>query len=61
MNRQIYDIQIKSLRRAVEHMTMIDLTELAQSAIVHGTPEDKALLAAVRTLLGALKHNSGHH
>lgn len=51
MNREIYRIQILSLREAVEHLRLIDLAELAICAREHGTPSDQGLIAAVSEAL----------
>jgi hypothetical protein len=54
VNKQVYDIQIRSLRHAVEHMSLTDLDELDACAELHGTAQDRALIAAVILLLRGL-------
>jgi hypothetical protein len=60
LKQRIYDIQIKSLRAAVEHMALIDLTELAQCVERHGTADDRALIAAVQAMLAGLEQCGTH-
>jgi hypothetical protein len=52
---EVYDIQIRSLRAAVEHLGLTDLIELDGCAQRHGSPEDRALISAVMTMLDGLK------
>jgi hypothetical protein len=51
---RVYDIRIRSLRAAVEHMTLTDLTELRESAELHGSAADLVLIDAVRKLINRL-------
>lgn len=51
MNKAIYDIQINSIRAAVEHLHTIDLAGLLTCAITHGTDRDRALIAGVMKCL----------
>jgi hypothetical protein len=54
MNQKLYRIQIASLRAALGHLQLLDLRELADCAVVHGTDDDKVLLAALRVALATL-------
>lgn len=54
MNQQIYDIQIRSIRTAIEHLHMIDLDELQEASDFHGTIAEQNLLKAVRHCLATL-------
>lgn len=54
MNKTIYDIQIRSVRAAIEHLHLIDLGQLAACAIHHGTEADRALIAAAQGFLATL-------
>lgn len=58
MKRAIYQIQIRSIRAAVNHLRLMDLSELAANAVKYGTPEDCTLIAAVAAALETLP--SGH-
>jgi hypothetical protein len=54
MNKTIYDIQIKSVRAAIEHLHLIDLGQLAACAVHHGTDADRLLIAAAVGFLATL-------
>jgi hypothetical protein len=54
VNKTIYDIQIRSVRTAIEHLHLIDLSQLAACAIHHGTEADRDLIAAVQGCLAIL-------
>jgi len=60
MNQAVYDIQIRSLRAAVEHMGLTDLRELHVCALLYGTPEDRALIRAMQALLNSLPPRTSH-
>jgi hypothetical protein len=54
MNQKLFDLQIASIRAALGHLQLLDLRELADCAIVHGTDDDKVLLAALMVALATL-------
>lgn len=54
MNQVIYDITLRSIRAAVNHLRLMDLTELAADAQTCGTPEDRALIDGVARALEML-------
>lgn len=54
MNKTVYDIQIRSVRAAIEHLHLIDLSQLAACAVHHGTDADRLLIAAVQGCLATL-------
>lgn len=51
MDKRFYDIQIRSLRGAVDHLGVLDLGELDACARQYGTAEDRDLIRAIRFLL----------
>ena len=54
MDAKLFAIQARHLRHVVEAMRMLDLIELQRCAEQHGTPDDKALIAAVLLALEIL-------
>jgi hypothetical protein len=54
MNQQIYDIQIRSIRTAIEHLHLMDLDELQACAEHHGTAAERKMLIAIRHCLATL-------
>jgi hypothetical protein len=54
LNQAIFQISIRSIRAALNHLRLIDLTELAADAQQYGTPEDHALIIAVAKALETL-------
>lgn len=58
MNRAIWEIEMRSVKTALEHLGMIDLGELAAACRVHGDAADRALIDAVRRCLASLP--TGH-
>jgi hypothetical protein len=57
LDARLYDIQIRSLRSAIEHMSLIDLTELHAEAMIHGTDRDRAMIEGIIALLAGIKPN----
>lgn len=54
-----YAIQIRSLRQCIEHLHTLDLAELERGAVVYGTAQEIALIAAVRGCLQTLPRIHG--
>lgn len=54
LTKTVYDIELKSLKACIHHLQTIDLDEMAAEATVYGTPEDRYLVAAVRSCLAGL-------
>jgi hypothetical protein len=54
VNHAIFQIQLRSIAGAVQHLHLLDLAELAESAKQYGTPEDQAFIDAVAKALKTL-------
>jgi hypothetical protein len=48
MNRRLYEIQIRSVREALDHLQVIHLEELEVSAREYGSAAELAMIAALR-------------
>jgi hypothetical protein len=54
MDRQIYRIQIRSLRNCLEHLRTLDLDQMATKCVEHGSLSDCALIDQARAFLTTL-------
>lgn len=54
MKRRLYQIQVRSIWQAVEHLRLIDLDELMVIAEEHGTDEEVRLIGCLRAILPKL-------
>lgn len=54
MDKISYLLQVQSLEKCLEHLRTIHLTDLHDAALHHGSPAERALIAAVRTFLQTL-------
>jgi hypothetical protein len=60
MKRRIYEIQLKSLKAAIEHLRTLDLQNMAEGAALFGTDADRALIQGVIEALPDLAPDHGH-
>lgn len=58
MDRQIYRIQIRSLRNVVDHLRTLDLDQMATKCLEHGSPSECDLIDRARAFVTTLP--SGH-
>ena len=54
MNKAQYDIHRRSLDAAFEHLRMLDLDDMAATALVHGTYEDGVKIRLATLILSHL-------
>ena len=54
MKRKLYQIQVRSIWQAVEHLRLIDLDELIVIAEEYGTDEEVRLIGSLRAMLPKL-------
>lgn len=57
--RAVYQIQVKSVVTAIEHLATIDLDELAACAEKHGTNEERRKIGLARQLVAQLAPGHG--
>jgi hypothetical protein len=60
VKRRIYEIQIQSLRHAIEHLHTLDLEDMAECAALFGTEDERELIQGVREALGNISSGDGH-
>lgn len=60
MTKDDYEIHMRSLRACLEHLLTIDLTDMAVSAVQHGTTQDRLLIRRVSQFLPYLPGEDLH-
>ena len=60
MNRRLYEIQLRSLKTALEHLHTLDLDGMAESAAWFGTQAEWDLIQGVREALGDIPKVNSH-
>ena len=60
MKRRLYEIHIRSLRHAIEHLYTLDLDDMAESAALYGTEVERNLIQSVREVLGDIPKGNSH-
>jgi len=59
VKRKVFQIQMQTLRMAIDHLRVADLDELENCARQFGSIEDVVLILALRRMLPTLP--TGHH
>lgn len=54
MDKISYTLQMRSIDECLEHLRTIHLTDLYDAALRHGSPAERARIAAVRAFLQTL-------
>jgi hypothetical protein len=54
VKRRLYEIQVRSIWQAIEHLRLIDLDELIVIAEEQGTDEEVRLIGSLRVMLPKL-------
>lgn len=60
MRRRLYEIQVRSLKHALEHLHTLDLDGMAECADEFGTQAERELIQGVRQALGDIPKGNSH-
>lgn len=59
MTKAVFDIEMRSVKTALEHLGMIDLGELAAACQAYGTAEECRTIELARQLMAQLPQTLG--